>query len=39
MIACKFPVFPCVEEIEWILLHMDDSDLVLRSESGGHIAT
>lgn len=36
-ITCRFLVMPCVEVIEWIITHMDDSHLVLQSESGGHL--
>lgn len=38
-ITCKYPVTPCDEVIEWIVTHMDDSQLVLCSESGKHLAT
>lgn len=30
---------PCVEEVEWILSHMDDSDMMLCSKRGGNIST
>lgn len=38
-IECKFPVLSCIEAIEWIILHMDYSHLVLRNESGDYLAT
>lgn len=38
-IAWRFLVVPCAEAIEQIITHMDDSHLVLRTESGSHIAT
>ena len=37
--AYRFLVIPCALVIEWILTHMDDSHLVLYSESGGQLAT
>lgn len=38
-VACRFLVMPCVEAIEWILLHMASKNLVLSSESKNDIAT
>lgn len=38
-IACKFVVIPSVEVIKWIITHMDDSHLVLHSESGDQLTT
>ena len=37
-IRCRCQVMPCVEVIEQIIAHMDDSNLVLHSESGGQLA-
>lgn len=38
-IACIFLVMPYADVIEWIVTHMDEYHLVLRSESGGHLTT
>lgn len=34
-----FPVMPYVEAFEWVIPHMDDTNLVLHSESGSELAT
>jgi len=38
-VAYRFLVMPCAEVIKWILLNMENNNLVLRSESGNEIAT
>jgi len=38
-IKCRYLIMPCDEAIEWTITHMDDSHLVICSESGRHLAT
>ena len=38
-IACRFLIMPCAKVIEWIITHMDDSHLMICSESGSQLTT
>ncbi len=38
-IACRYPVFPCVDKIHWIVSHTDPEMMALSSVSKTKIAT
>lgn len=38
-VACRYPTFPCVEIIHWIISHTDSETMTLISASGTQLAT
>ena len=38
-VACRFPMFLCVDMIHWIVSHTDPEKMVLKSVSGTQLAT
>lgn len=38
-IACRYPTFPCVDVISWIVLHIDENMMELSSANGQKLAT
>lgn len=38
-IACRYPMFPCVDMIHWIVSHTDPEMMTLSNVSGTEIAT
>jgi len=38
-ISCRYPMFPCVDMIHWIISHTDPETMTLRNVSGTKLAT